>query len=141
MSGLRFATVGVAILLATVSGCSAGSAKTSTANATDSPIADASSTPTAKHAPKVTQDPPAEPAAKDSGVLITQNTIFGSGVVDILNTYDLGDSTTQLTVCRDVSAVLDGMTTTEMSRKMATMEDYDYSTLTDLVAECNALVG
>lgn len=37
--------------------------------------------------------------------------------------------------------MLDGMTTTEMSRKMATMEDYDYSTLTDLVAECNALVG
>ena len=141
MSQSRVIAVGLLIVVAALSGCSGESSKAVTATATSSPTETASPTPTAAHVPKVTLDSPAKPPAQDGTVSITKSTIFSSGVVDILNAFDLGNSTTQLTICRDVSAVLDGMTDSQMSSQASAMKDYDYSTLTDLVAECNALIN
>jgi hypothetical protein len=70
---------------------------------------------------------------------ITKGKLFSSGVVAILNAFDEGDQKTKLTICRDVSKVLDGMSSTEIQQGLDAMSDYDASVLQDLAADCNRL--
>lgn len=81
-----------------------------------------------------------QPGDSDTTPTITKGKLFGSGVVDILNAFDEGDQRTKLTICRDVSRVLNGMSSTEMQKGLNSMRAYDASVLQDLAADCNRLV-
>lgn len=75
----------------------------------------------------------------ESTATITKGKLFSSGVVDILNAFDEGGHQVKLTICRDVSRVLDGMSTSAMQTGLDSMSDYDASVLQDLAADCNRL--
>jgi hypothetical protein len=80
-----------------------------------------------------------QPGDSDSTPTITKSRLFSSGVVDILNAFDEGDQGTKLIICRDVSRVLNGMSSTEMQKGLDSMSAYDASVLQDLAADCNRL--
>lgn len=101
---------------------------------TSRPPASSTSQPGTQSGPKRSQGgSPTTPA-------ITKSKLFGSGVVDILNAFDQGNRTTKLTICRDVSQVLSGMSSTEMQQGLDSMSNYDASVLQDLAADCNRLL-
>ena len=107
-----------------------------TAQASRSPI-----TTTSISTPGMANNPGgSQPGDSDTTPTITKSKLFSSGVVDILNAFDEGDQRTKLTICRDVSRVLSGMSSTEMQKGLDSMSAYDARTLQDLAADCNRLV-
>lgn len=73
---------------------------------------------------------------------ITEDVLFSDdGAVAVLNAFDTNQQDAKLQICADTAAVLSKMTDSEMQTRANQMSDYSWSTLQDLVSDCNTIAG
>jgi len=70
---------------------------------------------------------------------VTVDLLFSDGATDLLNAFDTNQQDVKVQICADVAQVLSGLSDEEMQTRASEMDDYSWSTLQDLVSDCNSI--
>ncbi|MCI2193698.1 MAG: hypothetical protein LKK46_06150 [Ancrocorticia sp.] len=70
---------------------------------------------------------------------VTVDVLFSDGATDLLNAFDTNQQDIKVQICADVAQVLSGLSDEELQLRANSMDDYSWSTLQDLVADCNSI--